>query len=78
MIQQDSQEFLNRFFDKVENSLKQTMYKYLLQSVYGGKTCSQLICENGCGSVKNRYEDFYNLSLEHVLVLNLSILSILI
>ena len=64
MIQQDSQEFLNRFFDKVENSLKQTMYKYLLQSVYGGKTCSQLICENGCGSVKNRYEDFYNLSLE--------------
>ncbi len=64
MVQQDSQEFLNRFFDKVENCLKPTPYKYLLQSVYGGKTCSQLICENGCGRVNNRYEDFYNLSLE--------------
>jgi len=36
----------------------------LLQSIFRGKTSSQLICEQGCGSVKNRYEDFYNLSVE--------------
>lgn len=63
-IQQDSQEFLNRFFDKIDESIKPTVSKYVLYSVFGGKTCSQLICENGCGSVKNRFEDFYNLSLE--------------
>ena len=63
-IQQDSQEFLNRFFDKVDEAIKPTNFKYLLSSIFGGKTCSQLICENGCGSVKNRFEDFYNLSLE--------------
>jgi ubiquitin carboxyl-terminal hydrolase 34 len=33
-----------------------------LQSVFGGKTCSQLVCKE-CGKVKNREEDFYNLSL---------------
>jgi len=63
-IQQDSQEFLNRFFDKVDEAIKPTKFKYLLSSIFGGKTCSQIICENGCGNVKNRFEDFYNLSLE--------------
>ena len=63
-IQQDSQEFLNRFFDKIDEAIKPTNFKYLLNSVFGGKTCSQLICENGCGNIKNRFEDFYNLSLE--------------
>jgi len=63
-IQQDSQEFLNRFIDKMEEAVKPTQFKYLLNSVFGGKTCSQLICEQGCGNMKNRYEDFYNLSLE--------------
>lgn len=33
-----------------------------MQSVFGGKTCSQLVCSE-CGKVKNRLEDFYNLSL---------------
>jgi ubiquitin C-terminal hydrolase len=36
--------------------------KYLLQSVFGGQTCSQVVCKE-CGKVKNRIEDFYNLSL---------------
>lgn len=63
-IQQDTQEFLNMFFDKMENGLRPTNNKYLFQSVFGGKTCSQLICEGGCGLVKNRFEDFYTLSLE--------------
>ena len=62
-IQQDAQEFLNRFFDKIDTSLKPTPYKYLLKSVFGGKTCSQLICEK-CGTMRNRYEEIYDLSLE--------------
>lgn len=62
-IQQDSQEFLNLVFDRLENLLRGTPEKYLLNSVFGGKTCSQIVCKGGCGSVRNTYEDFYNLSL---------------
>lgn len=38
--QKDAQEFLNQLFDRVENVLKPTPRKYLLQSIFGGKTCS--------------------------------------
>lgn len=62
-IQQDAQEFLNVVFDRIEYMLKQTPQKYLLQSVFGGKTCSQMICKGGCGTMRKSYEDFYNLSL---------------
>jgi len=60
--QKDAQEFLNLAFDRIENALRGTSRKYLLYSVFGGKTCSQLVCSE-CGKVKNRLEDFYNLSL---------------
>ena len=60
--QKDAQEFLTTLFDRLETGLKGTSRKYLLQSVFGGKTCSQLVCKE-CGKVKNRMEDFYNLSL---------------
>ena len=50
-------------FDKLENGLKETPFKYILDSIYGGKTCNQIIC-SGCGTVKNREENFYNLSVE--------------
>ena len=49
-------------FDRLENALKPTSRKYLLQSIFGGKQCSQMVCSE-CGKVKNRNEDFYNLSL---------------
>jgi ubiquitin carboxyl-terminal hydrolase 34 len=42
--------------------LRGTSRKYLLQSVFGGQTCSQVVCQE-CGTCKNRIEDFYNLSL---------------
>lgn len=61
--QKDAQEFLNLAFERLETALKDTSRKYLLQSVFGGKTCGQLICTN-CGKVKNRIENFYNLSLQ--------------
>lgn len=60
--QKDAQEFLNLAFDRLENALKGTSRQHLLQSVFGGQTCSQLVCK-ACGKVKNRLEDFYNLSL---------------
>lgn len=60
--QKDAQEFLTVMFDRLERALAPTSRKYLLQSVFGGKNCSQLICPE-CGKVSNRVEDFYNLSL---------------
>ena len=60
--QKDAQEFLNVFFDRLENALKPTPRKYLLQGIFGGKTISQMVC-NECGKVKNRQEDYYNLSI---------------
>jgi ubiquitin carboxyl-terminal hydrolase 34 len=38
--QKDAQEFLNLSFDRIENLLRGTTRKYLLQSVFGGQTCS--------------------------------------
>lgn len=60
--QKDAQEFLNVLFDRLENQLKPTPCKYLLQSIFKGQTCSQMVCQE-CGKIKNRIEDFYNLSL---------------
>lgn len=62
-IQQDAQEFLNMIFDKLEKGLKDTPFRHILDSVYGGRSCSQLTCSS-CKAVKEREENFYNLSLE--------------
>ena len=61
-VQHDSEEFFNIIFDRIENLIKPTPQKYLLQSVFGGKNCSQMVCKE-CGFIRNRFEDFYNLSL---------------
>ena len=63
-IQSDSQEFISMLIDKMEESLKPTKYKYLFNSVFGGKYVSQIKCLNGCNSVRYRFEDFFTLSLE--------------
>lgn len=60
--QKDAQEFLNLLFDRLETALKPTSRKYLLQSIFGGKQCSQMVCTE-CGKVKNRHEEYLNLSL---------------
>lgn len=62
-VQQDSQEFLNRFFDKLETALKPTPFKGILDSVYGGKKVNVIECK-GCGYVRANEELFYNLSVE--------------
>ena len=62
-IQQDAQEFLNMIFEKLENGLKNTPFQNILEGIYGGKTCTQLIC-SGCKTIRDRQEIFYNLSLD--------------
>ena len=63
LLQQDSQEFFNNLCDKIENNLKDTKYKYIIENIITGKTCSSVTCER-CNSISNRFEDFYNLTLE--------------
>ena len=62
-IQQDSQEFYNYFCDTIEKSLKETKYKYILEDVLTGKTCSLITC-NLCKHSSYKFEDFYCLSVE--------------
>lgn len=62
LVQQDAQEFLNMLFDRLENALKPTPFKNILNDIFGGKICSQLTCHT-CKQVKSRYEPFFNLSL---------------
>ena len=63
-FQQDSQEFLSRLLDNLDFSLKKTAYKYLVNDVFYGKTCSQIVCKGGCGSIRNNFEDLFYLSVE--------------
>ena len=63
MAQQDNQKFYNNFCNKIENSLKKTQFKYIVNDVFSGKTCSSIKCQN-CKHISNRFEDFYNLTLE--------------
>ena len=62
-MQQDSQEFYNNFCDKIENCLKITKFKYIVSDVFMGQSCSSVECSN-CKNLSNRFEDFYNLTLE--------------
>lgn len=62
-VQQDTQEFLNMIFDKLERGLKHTPFRAITNSVYGGKTSNLIICE-GCGHVRDNVEDFFNMSVE--------------
>ena len=63
LLQHDAHEFLNIIFERIERSLKDTPYNLLLQSIFGGKSCSQVICTI-CGTVSSTYEDYFTLSLE--------------
>jgi len=62
-VQHDAQEFLNILFERLERIVQDTPYKYITQSIFGAKLCSQVICTN-CGYISSTYEDYYTLSLE--------------
>ena len=63
-VQQDAQEFFNVLVDRIELSLKGTKHETLLKDVFGGRLCNQMLCQGGCGSVRERFEDFSNVSLQ--------------
>jgi hypothetical protein len=44
-VQHDTEEFFNITFDRIENLIKPTPQKYLLQSCFGGQNCSQMVCQ---------------------------------
>lgn len=62
-IQQDTQEFFNIFFDRIEDSLKPTPLKNITKNVFGGKMIDLLACTS-CGHLRESEQMFYNLSLE--------------
>ena len=62
-VQCDSQEFLTFFFDRMEDVLKPTSQKYLLQDVFRGTYVSQRVCES-CGDTKNDLTTAYTLSVQ--------------
>ncbi|CAD8066392.1 unnamed protein product [Paramecium primaurelia] len=62
-LQQDAQEFLNQFFDRLDNQLKNKGWQQFIESIYGGQTCSQMIC-NGCKNMREKFDLFYTLSVK--------------
>lgn len=63
-VQQDAHEFLNMSFERMENLIAGTPQRYLINGIFGGRVCIQLICKGGCGNIRQHYEDFFSLSLE--------------
>ncbi len=63
MQQQDSLEFVNKIFDYIEKGLEPSVCKPLLDSIFGGNTCSAMIC-TGCGFRRFKEDKIFNLSLE--------------
>ena len=64
-IQCDAQEFLLRFMELIENSLKCTKYKYLMNSIFEGVIYQSIKCKNSkCGNVNLKKEKIYYISLD--------------
>lgn len=61
-LQQDSHEFVNLSFDRLEHLIKSTPQKYLIKDTFSAKQCTHMTCSN-CGYVKQKIEDYYILSL---------------
>ena len=60
--QSDAREFLSKILDHVEVGIKDSAFRNILQSVFGGKFQTQLKC-SGCGFIKYNDEAFLNVSL---------------
>ena len=45
-MQQDSQEFLNLCFDRLENMLKPTPQRYIIKDTFGAKQCTHMSCSS--------------------------------
>lgn len=62
-VQQDAQEFFNVFVDRIENRLKGTPQAETVRKVLIGQITNQMICLGGCGTVRERQDDFYTVSV---------------
>ena len=60
---QDSNEFYNNFCDKIEESLSNTKYKYLIKNLFIGKICNKNTC-NSCNNTSYRFEEFKDITLK--------------
>jgi ubiquitin carboxyl-terminal hydrolase 34 len=54
---------VNRFFDKLEESLKGTSQKYVIDDIFRGQTLTQLKCQN-CGFAKTKEGNWFCLQVE--------------
>lgn len=63
MMQQDVQEFVSMFFDRLENGIKEHPLRRLVDNFYTGKYTNLFDCHE-CKQTKKVEESFYSLSLE--------------
>ncbi len=63
MIQQDVQEFVSMFFDRLEQGIKDHPLKRLVDSFYHGKNANLFDCHS-CLKTKKVEESFYSITLE--------------
>lgn len=63
MIQQDVQEFVSMFFDRLEVGIKEHPLRRLIDNFYTGKTANLFSCHD-CKQTKKVEENFYSLTLE--------------
>ena len=60
---QDSHEFYTNFCDKIEDSLNNTKYKFLIKNLFKGKICNKNTCDS-CNNSSFRFEEFKDITLE--------------
>lgn len=53
---------MNQIFDKLEIGLNKTPFKKILDGVYSGQTCQQIMCSE-CNYISSRDDKFFNLSI---------------
>jgi hypothetical protein len=51
MMQQDVQEFVSMFFDQLENKIKDTPFRKIIDTFYAGKTTNLFSCHD-CNQTK--------------------------
>jgi ubiquitin carboxyl-terminal hydrolase 34 len=63
IIQQDAQEFISMLLDRLEEGMKKTPFRKIVDCTYTGQVSNLFTCEQ-CKKMKSREENFYCLSLE--------------
>jgi ubiquitin carboxyl-terminal hydrolase 34 len=62
MIQQDVQEFVSMFFDRLESGIKEHPLRRLIDNFYHGKNANLFSCHE-CNKTKKVEESFYSITL---------------